>query len=257
MIRNNFKIAFRQLRRNKLFTLINVLGLSVGICAFVFIAQYLSFELSFDEFHKNSDRIYRIGLKRFSNGELVETSARTFPGVRGLLKENFPEVKDVTGFYKTPANTGFLFRHKGNIYNESQGWLNADSAFFSVFPTLLVRGDLNSVLDEPNSLILSESIAKKIFGEEDPLGQTLDRIDDYSDGSNYTVRGILKDIPANSHFHFSIVEQIYNKWPEADENPWEGRFSTYVTFSKDVNPDLFEDKLNSLLRTLESETILV
>lgn len=258
MTSNNFKIAFRHLRRSKLFSLINILGLSVGISAFALITLYLSFEMSFDRFHKNSDDIYRIGLMRYSNGQLVETSAKTFPGIRKLLKDNFPEVKDVTGFYKTPANTGFLFRHKGIVYNESSGWFNSDSSFFNVFPTLLSNGDPKTVLKEPNSLILSESLAKKIFGNENPIGQTLDRIDDYAAGSNYTVRGILKDIPSNSHFHVSIIEHINDKWPESDVELWgEGRLSTYVTFSRDVKPELIEAKLNALLKTLESENILV
>jgi putative ABC transport system permease protein len=258
MISNNFKIAFRHLKRSKLFSLINILGLSVGISAFALITLYISFEMSFERFHKNSDGIYRIGLKRYANGDLVETSARTFPGIRQLLKDNFPEVEDVTGFYKTPANTGFLFRHNGIIYNESSGWFNSDSSFFKVFPTLLAKGDPETVLKEPNSLILSESLAKKIFGNENPIGQTLDRIDDYADGSNYTVRGILKDIPSNSHFHVSIIEHIQDKWPESEVELWgEGKLSTYVTFSKDVQPDLIEVKLNALLKTLEPENILV
>jgi putative ABC transport system permease protein len=258
MLSNNFKIALRHLRRSKIFTLINILGLSIGISAFILITQYVSYELSFDRFHKNSDNIYRIGLRRYSNGELVETSARTFPGIRGLLKDNFPEVKDATGFYKTPANTGFLFRYKGVIYNESSGWFNSDSSFFNVFPTLLSKGDPNTVLKEPNSLILSERIARKIFGDENPIGQTLDRVDDHTDGSNYTVRGILKDIPSNSHFQVSIIEHIHDKWPESDVELWgEGRLSTYVTFSKEVQTDLIEAKLNALLRKLEPENTLI
>lgn len=258
MILNNTKIAFRHLRKNKIFTLINILGLSVGISAFVLITLYISFETSFDRFHQNSDDIYRIGLTRYSNGELVETSAKTFPGVRNLLKDNFPEVQGVTGFYKTPANTGFLFRHDGVIYNEAGGWFNSDSSFFTVFPTLLLKGDPETVLKEPNSLILSESLAKKIFGDEDPIGQTLDRVDDHTNGSNYTVRGILKDFPPNSHFHVSIVEHIHDSWPESDVELWgEGRLSTYITLSKDIQPDLIETKLNTLLKTLEYENSFV
>ena len=259
MLTNNLKIAFRHLRRSKIFTLINILGLSVGISAFVFITQYISFELSFDKFHTNKDAIYRIGLKRYTNGELVETSAKTFPGVRTLLKDNFPEVADVSGFYKIPANTGFLFRYNGIVYNESKGgWFSADSSFFSVFPTLLLHGDAKTVLQEPNSVILSESLAKKIFGDKDPIGQTLDRIDDHAEGGNYTIRGVMKDVPANAHFHASIIEHILDTRPESDVDLWgEGRLSTYVTFSKEVQPHEIETKLNALLKTLEHENVLV
>ena len=258
MIITNLRIALRHLRKSKIFTLINILGLTVGISAFVLITLYINFETSFDRFHKNSDSIYRIGLMRYSNGELVETSAKTFPGIRKLLKDNFPEVQDVTGFYKTPANTGFLFRKDGIIYNEAGGWFNSDSSFFNVFPTLLSKGNPETVLKEPNSVILSESLAKKIFGNEDPIGQTLDRVDDHNNGSNYTVRGILKDIPSNSHFHVSIIEHIQDTWPESDVELWgEGRLSTYVTFSRDVQPELIETKLNTLLTTREHENNLV
>lgn len=258
MTTNNFQIAFRHLKRSKLFSIINILGLSIGISAFVFITFYISFEISFDRFHENSEEIYRIGLKRYSNGELVETSARAFPGIRQLLRDNFPEVQDVTGFYKTPANTGFLFRYNGVIYNEPGGWLNSDSSFFNVFPTLLLEGDPKGVLKEPNSVILSESFAKKVFGNENPIGQTLDRIDDHANGSNYTVRGILKDIPSNSHLHVSIIEHINDTWPESEVELWgEGRLSTYVTLSKAVQSDLIEAKLNTLLEAIANKNELV
>lgn len=244
--------------RNKTFALINILGLSVGISVFFLITHYLSFELSYDQFHVNGEHTYRVGLERYSNGKLVEISARTFPGIRGLLKDNFPEVQDVTGFYKTPANTGFLFRYNGVIYNESGGWFNSDSSFFNVFPTLLSKGETKTVLKEPNSLILSESVARKIFADKNPIGQTLERIDDHANGANYTVRGVMKDIPANSHFHASIIEHIYDTWPESDVELWgEGRLSTYVTFSKDIKPAVIEAKLNALLKALGQEHILV
>jgi putative ABC transport system permease protein len=258
MIINNFKLAFRHLRRSKVFTLINVLGLSVSLSAFVLITQYISFELSFDQFHENRDVLYRVGLKRYSNGELIETSAKTFTGVRSLLKDNFPEVEAVTGFYKTPANTGFLFRYGGMIRNEPGGWFSADSAFFNVFPSLLLKGDPNTVLKESNSVILSESAAKRIFGDRDPIGQTLERVDDRAEGANFVVRGVMRDIPGNAHFHASIIEQVHDRWPEADVKLWgEGRLSTYVSFSKKVQPEQIEKKLNALLRNLEKENPMV
>ncbi len=258
MLTNHLKIAFRQLRRSKVFNLINVLGLAVSISAFIFITQYISFQLSFDNFHANKDRLYRVAMKRYSNGELVETSAKTFPGVRALLKHNFPEVHDATGFYKTPANTGFLFKHNGTVYNESGGWIHADSAFFNVFQSLLLYGESNSALHEPNSLIISEAIAKKIFGDKDPVGQVVDRMDDHSEGGSFTVRGVVKDIPANSHFHVTIIQQVQGSWPESDTDLWgEGRMATYVTFAEEVDPASIETKLNALLRKLEYENEMV
>jgi putative ABC transport system permease protein len=258
MLTTHLKVAFRHLTRSKIFTLINVIGLSIGISAFLLIVHYISFQLSYDQFHTNKDYIYRIGLKRYENGELVETSAKTFPGIRMLLKENFPEVRSVTGFYKIPANTGFLFRYQGKIYNETGGWLSSDSAFFAVFPSLLLHGKAATAMKEPNSIAISETIAKKLFGDKDPVGQILDRIDDHSEGGHYTIRGVIKDIPENAHFHATIIEQINDTRPEASVDLWgEGRLMTYVTFSDKIQPDVIEQKLNRLLHQLEKENKLI
>ncbi len=183
MIKNHFKIAFRHLMKSKTITAVNLVGLSIGIAAFLVIVQYVSFEMSFDQFHSNKNEIYRIGLNRFDNGVFKEKSARTFSGVRALLKENFPEVKAFTGFLKIPANTGFLFRYNGKIYNEGGGVLSADSSFFNVFPSLLASGNPSKVLKGKNDLLISESMAKKLFGEDDAIGKHIERIDDYDKGS--------------------------------------------------------------------------
>lgn len=258
MLINHLKIAYRQLRRSRTFALINVLGLVVSITAFVFITQYISFQLSFDNFHINKDRLYRVGMKRYSNGELVETSAQTFPGVRALLKHNFSDVQDATGFYKVRANTGFLFQHNETLYNESGGWIQADSAFLNVFPSLILQGDANTALKEPNSLIISESMARKLFGDRNPIGQTINRVDDHSDGTDFVVRGVVKAVPINSHFHFSVIQQIVSTWPESDTELWgDGRMATYVTFSDEIDPAIIETKLNTLLQTHERENILI
>ena len=258
MLTTHLKVAFRHLTRSKIFTLINVIGLAIGISAFLLIAHYISFQLSFDQFHTNKDYIYRVGLKRYENGELVETSAKTFPGVRALLKQNFPEVQSVTGFYKIPANTGFLFRHQGKIYNETGGWLSSDSAFFTVFPSLLLHGNATTAMKEPNSIVISEAVAKKLFGDNDPVGQVLDRIDDHSEGGQFTIRGVIKNIPENAHFHATIIQQINDNRPEASVDLWgEGRLTTYVTFSEKIQPHVIEQKLNRLLDKLEKENKLV
>lgn len=258
MLTTQLKVALRHLTRSKVFTLINIIGLAIGISAFLLIAHYISFQLSYDQFHANKDYIYRVGLKRYENGELVETSAKTFPGIRMLLKQNFPEVHSVTGFYKIPANTGFLFRYQGKIYNETGGWISSDSAFFTVFPSLLLHGNATSAMKEPNSIVISETVAKKLFGDDDAVGQVLDRIDDHSEGGQFTIRGVIKDIPENAHFHVTIIQQINDNRPEASVDLWgEGRLTTYVTFSEKIQPDAIEQKLNRLLHQLEKENKLI
>lgn len=256
MILSYFKIAYRHLMRSKSFSLINIFGLAVGLTAFFLIVQYASFEMSYDQFHKNKREIYRVGLERYKNGEMQQASAKTFAGIRSLLKENFPEVTSYTGFYKTPSNTGFLFRYKGKPYNEPGGVLNPDSSFFKVFPSLLLRGDANTVLKEKHNLVISESMARKIFGDKDPIGQTIERIDDYYEGTDFIVSGILKDIPENSHFHASFIRHIDDSWPDLDY--WKvGYIFTYITISNGTDPDQIANRINRLLRKLGKENPLV
>jgi len=249
MLQNHLKLAIRRLLKSKTYSMINILGLAVGMAAFFVIVQYVSFELSFDRFHTNHDTLYRVGLKRYVNGELQHESSKTFVGIRRLLKENFPEVGAATGFYETPANTGFLFRYGGKIFNEAGGVLNPDSAFFSVFPSLLVKGDPETALQEPHNLIISEAMAKKIFGDKDPMGQTIERIDDYESGGGFLVTGIMKDIPENSHFHAAFLRHIEDSWP--DQEDWKGQLHTYITLAPGTKSDDVTRRINTLLRNKE------
>lgn len=255
MIQSYFKTAWRHLVRSKFLTLINVSGLAVGIAVFFFMAQYMSYEMSFDQFHNNGDKIYRIGLTRPASGENV-SSARTFAGIRSLLKDNFTEVENYTAFYKTPANTGFLFRYKDKIYNEPGGILNADSAFFSVFPTLLAEGDFTSVLSSDHNLVISESMARKIFGDANPIGQTLERVDDYDKGTDFMITGVLKDIPQNSHIHANFIRHINDTRPDTEY--WnEGLLFTYATLKKESDPELIATRINALLQKLEKDNPVI
>jgi putative ABC transport system permease protein len=252
MLKSYFKFAFRHLANNRMFTAINLLGLSVGFSAFFLTVQFVSFETSFDQFHSNKNEIYRIGLDRYENGVLKERSSRNFSGIRRLLKDHFPEVKNYTGFIKIPSNTGFLFRHQGKIYNELGGVLSSDSSFFKVFPSLLISGNPSSVLNTKNDLVISENVAKKLFKSEDPIGKHLERIDDHDNGSDFVITGVLKDIPENSHLHANFIAQIEDSWP--DMTDWKSSgLSTYITLPERTDPRQIERKLNSILRKLEVE----
>jgi putative ABC transport system permease protein len=252
MIRNYFTIAGRHLMKNKVFSLINICGLAVGMAAFFLIVQYVSFEMSYDQFHENKDDIYRVGLERYKNGELQTASAENFAGLRKLLRENFPEISAATGFYKTPANTGVFFRYEGKIFNELGGELNADSSFFKVFRSLLIKGDPATALNDPHSMVLSESMAKKIFGDAEPMGQRLQRPNDADRESDCVITGIFKDIPQNSHFHANFIVPLEYIWANQDE--WKQDFLlTYFSFEKGGDPVLTNNRLNRLYRKLEKK----
>lgn len=244
-----FKIAYRHMMHSKVFSLINVLGLTVGITAFAMIIQYVSFEMGYDRFHTDNKDICRVGLTRPGNSSIQHSSARNFTGLRKLLNEDFPEVIGATGFYKTPANTGVFFKYKGQIYNELGGELNVDSSFFKVFASLLIKGDADAALRDPHSMVLTQSMAKKIFGDEEPMGQLLQMPDDSEGDKNFVVTGIVKDFPVNSHFHANFIIPLGSDWSNLED--WKDSFIyTYVKLEKGIDSEQFTDRLNLVYRKL-------
>lgn len=249
MIFSYLTIAARHLIKGKAFAFIHIVGLSIGLTAFFFSIQYVNFELSFDYFHSNRDVIYRVALDRNLGGGKQLQTVKNFPGLRELLKDNVEEVGAVTGFYKTPANTGVLFKYRGKIFNETGGELNADPAFFDVFPSLLVAGDPKTALDDPHNVVLSYSMAKKVFGDVDPIGQHLLRPDDNGE-TDCIVTGVLMDIPANSHLHANFIVPLRYRWPDPD--PWmDAALMTYITLEKGYDPESVNRRLNALFRKIE------
>jgi putative ABC transport system permease protein len=144
-----------------------------------------------------------------------------------------------------PANTGFLFRYKEKLYNESGGFIFADSNFFKVFPSLLIKGDPTTALRDKHNLVISEAIAKKIFGEIDPIGKSWENIDDHENRGDYVISGVLKDIGPNSHFHANFVGVVdRSEW--GNLLPWQGFFYTYFTLPADVDREKIDDQLQQL-----------
>ena len=251
MTRNHFKVAYRHIKINKGFSLIHVLGLAVSISAFVLIVQYISFELSYDRFHTNKEAIYRASLEFYENGVLKNTSAKNYGEIRDILKEHFPQIEQMTGFVKIPANTGFLFRYEKKLFNELGGYLEADSNFFKVFPSLLIKGDPQTALSQSNNLVISESMAKKIFGDTDPVGKLIENVNEEKEGGSFIVTGILKDIPENSHLHAKFIGVVdITEW--GNYQPWNWFFYTYVTIPTTIDASTITDRLENANKKLES-----
>jgi putative ABC transport system permease protein len=256
MLQNHFRVAYRHVIKNKVFSFINVVGLVVSITAFALIVQYISFELSYDRFHSNKDEIYRVALAFYENDELKNTSAKNYDEIRQILKEHFPQIEHTTAFVKIPANTGFLFSYDKKLFNELGGFFEADSLFFKVFPSLLVKGNPSTVLSHPNNLVISESMVKKIFGDVDPIGKHIGNVNEVKGGGDYVVTGILKDIPENAHFHANFVG-VVNMAEWGNYQPWNWFFYTYVTIPKSVDRTTIKERLasvNKKLASLRAET---
>lgn len=213
MIKNHLKIALRNLWKHKIFSLINILGLSVGMCACFLIALYVSFELSYDTFHTKADRIFRLVTDIKTASETLKVDVSTW-STAPSLKNDFPEVEAFTRL-----NAANLHIRKGNVLFKDEKAFFADSSLFDVFDFKLIQGNSATALKEQLSIVLTEKTAKKYFGENDPIGQilTLSR-----DNLSATVTGVMKDIPANSHIKGDM-------------------FISMSTFTQRLNKDLDRD----------------
>lgn len=199
MLKNYLKIAFRNLVRYKGYSSINIAGLAVGMAVSILIILYIGDELSYDRFNKNADRIYRLSREWFNeDGASSLHLARVAPPIGPLLKNDFPnaieEVTRVLSDYST-----FLQVDDKTFIEDRFFW--AEDNFFKVFTFDFIKGDPNTALKEPYSVVLTESMAKKYFGNEDPIGKTIL----YEKEDNLKVTGVIEDVPENSHFKFDFL----------------------------------------------------
>lgn len=246
MFSNFLRIALRSFYRDRSFSLINLLGLSLGMVAFALIIQYASFEMSYDSFHENGANLYRVS--RHEYGDRPEASAKAFYAIGPQAYASFPEVINYTRMH--PAD-GMVTYHddagEARIFFENQAYY-ADTSFFRIFSFPLVKGDPRTVLQNPASVAISESAARKYFGEADPMGKTLSLATaEWQDGA-YTVTGVFTDVPANSHlafdFIFPIHDLLHNFQFEGQGWRWTN-FYNYLLVRPGTDISLLQEKLSA------------
>lgn len=242
MLKNYFKIAFRNLWRHRVFTFINIMGLTVGMTACLLIFLYVRFELSYDRFHSKADRIYRIVADIKTPTETIPASGPAW-AVPGHLKFDFSEIEAFTRV----MHDNILIR-KGDIkFNEPKSFW-ADSAYFQIFGFKLLKGDPRTALKEPYSVVLTESTAKKYFGKADPLGQTILIT---SENAPATVTGVMQDMPENTHIKGDLLvsmSTITTKFAKGIDDQWSNYSPwAYVLLKPGVTPQSIEKKLPAFL----------
>jgi len=198
MLFNYLKTALRNLLKNPLFSFINISGLALGMALFLLIFQYVRFELSYDTFHQDHENIVRLSYSKFKDGKRAFNSVLSYSGVPSRMKEEFPEVADYVRIVPTYRES--LINYK-DLYFKERGIVFADSTLFNIFSFNLLQGDPNSVLNEPFTAVISEKIAQKYFGNENPIGKSFRR----GNNQDYTITGVFEDIPKNSHIKFDFV----------------------------------------------------
>ncbi|HBC79557.1 MAG TPA: hypothetical protein DCZ51_13055 [Bacteroidales bacterium] len=237
MIKNYLILTFRNLKSNKGYFIINLLGLTIGITAFILITLWIKAETSYDKFHKNAQNIYRVDYLLYEEGILEQHSASGSSGVGKEIKNMFPEVEDYTRFYRTES----LVKYGDKTFKE-KNILYAQSSFFEIFSFPLSDGKLDSSILAINHAVITEETARKYFGNENPLGKMIT-----IDGANdFEVAGIVKSIPENSHFKFDILLSYENliKSSRGWDNSWVSeRVYSYILITPGADAKALEAKL--------------
>lgn len=247
MLLNMFTIAWRNSIRHKQFTVLNILGLSVGITACLLIGLYIQNELKYDQHFEGKEQIYRINQSMIW-GDWNEDFSSTAPNVALAIREDIPEFEEVTRMH-APGEHFFSYKN-GNAdpksFKEGKFFL-ADTNFFNVFSFEFVLGDPNQSFAAPGNLIITEKTAKRYFGQADPLGKIIE----ISQGENkgpLMVTGVIKDIPQHSHIQFDMLATMYT-FPVIKSREWTWIWTTFVTYGK-LKPQVDLEALNAKLQAL-------
>jgi putative ABC transport system permease protein len=244
------KVTLRKIKQNKAYSVINIVGLATGISCCLFILLYVLFELSFDRYHKDADRIYIVGQDRTSEAgrELV---GGNFPLLAPTLKDRYPQVEAAGRI-----NMGWItqVKYKDKIFKEEGLW-DADPGIFEVLTLPFLQGNPQTALEKPNTVVMTESYAKKYFGDADPLGETI-MIGD----KDYEVTGIVEDPPPNTDFLYKIIKS-WKTIEMEEEDHWRtwhpGMAATgcFIKLSRGVDVNNFEKAIQDIPREFCGEEL--
>jgi ABC-type antimicrobial peptide transport system permease subunit len=244
MFWNYLKVTWRNIKRYKGYSSINIIGLAVGLACCILILLWVQDELSYDRFHAQADDLYR-AVTEYQKTEPVTHYWPVCAPLAPALKEDYPEILRATRF--TRLRRGQLVKYGDKSLLETQICLT-DPDFFKMFTFPLVQGDSGSVLSDPNSLVLTEEIAIKYFGSENPLGKTLNINNEY----DFTVTGVMKNVPHNSHFKFDFlvpfirIEDFEQDWAVLDNWTLSG-FASYFLLQKNTSLEELNHKIKDYL----------
>ena len=232
MLKSHLIVSWRNLKRHKVASTINISSLAIGIAAVLLIAVYVQNELSYDRFHKNVERIFRLSVRqKFDNGERIWHQSAWFMGPR--LTEEYPFVHDYVRFFRFNRVVEFQDR---NI--RASGY-SVDASVFDIFTFPLVKGDARTALAKPFSIVITESLARELFGNQDPLERVIKAGEFKGKAYFLTVTGVLKDIPVNSHISFDYlfsIDSVTNHLPTYFNSKGWMSVYTYVLLDEDDSP---------------------
>ncbi len=237
MISNYFKVAFRIFQRQRVYSLINVGGLAIGLSCTIILLLWIKSELSYDRYHENADKILRVTSKYEVEGK-VDSHVGTPSPLAPILKERIPGINNFVRFSRSGV-VEVVYQEKRffeSIYR-------ADPSIFDIFTFPLIRGDKSTVLQDPNSILISEAIKEKYFGDHDPVGEVLTLYGD----RDYIITGIFRNVPENSHFRFdflisftSIAERRVNDWGVSN-------YLSYILTTDEFDREIYESMIPGII----------
>ena len=260
MFKNYLTLAFRNLLKRKLYSFINIAGLAIGVAVCLVILKYVDFELSYDNYHQNAPNIYRTVTSSYTNGEFRSAGPLSGYAQGPLLVQDIPEVKTYVRTHpmyggaviSNNASAGEPLRfHEENIQF-------VDSTFFDVFTYQSIAGNPATALDKPNSMVITKTMAKKYFNNEDPVGKSMTISGGWADG-DYQVTAVIEDVPENSHFPFDFLlsfQNIMQNGQYKNDNGWGWyNFVTYIELQPGADHKEVEKKLPAFIQKYQGKDL--
>ncbi|MCD6329074.1 MAG: ABC transporter permease [Candidatus Cloacimonetes bacterium] len=236
------KTALRNIKKNRIFSLINILGLSIGMAVCILIMLYVSYEYSYDKFHEDHENIYRVQFNIYHHGELKVECAAAVPAVGPAMKDNFPEVLEYCRAFPTSG----IISYEDKSFREDDIQV-VGPTFITMLSFPLIKGDTETALVGPNKAVITESTARKLFGDEDPLGKTIT----WDGDIDFEVTGVCADVPDNSHIKFTVLvshDTIREFWGDAVDTAWGWYdYNTYVLLADGTDHKIFDKKFDEWL----------
>lgn len=250
MIKNYLKIALRNLKRQKAYTGVNILGLSIGIVSLFYILIFIESEVGYDKHHKDLDRLFRVTTESVINGDSLEGSTSP-PGLRGRILDNMAEVEVTARFMNFLGIDKNILQYEDQLITETKGYL-ADPEFFDIFHYPIVYGNKASLLEEPQMMVLSKTLADKFFPDRDPTGESITIINNYGT-SSYLVTGVYDNEQVQSHINPAFIcsmnsGSIGNYAYNNDRLVGNNFLFTYVKLFPEVDPKTTAAKIQGLIR---------
>jgi putative ABC transport system permease protein len=241
MIQNWFRTAWRNLRKNRTASAINIVGLAIGFSSCLLITLFIRHELSYDDFEVKGNRIVRCIMEyRFDGGGEIQRGNFTSTKVAPTFKRTFPEVESAVRMNMD----NYTVRYREKLFNEKR-FMFADSSFFDIFSFSLLQGNVATALSGPRKVILTVSTARRYFGADEPLGKMI-RVG--NDTTAYEVTGVMKDLPSNSQFKFDFLASFSSLFANQDETYWDANYGTFLLLRRPSDVAALQPKVTAFMK---------